>query len=373
MKSALLATAALIVASGAAFAASEPKKTLSAPVPSASDLQQPATPVPSFRDMMLVKPWEANQKAPPGDAETADDEGPGDPNADVAYGAYQRGLYRAAFDEAKKRAEATPPSAAAMTLLGQLYADGAGVARDPKQAARWYERAAAKGDREAMLQLGLLKLQGAEGARDLAGASKLFEKAGALGEPEALYNLAVIELQGQGRPQDFAAAAKHMKAAAELGEAQAQYAYAVLLKEGQGVERDPAAAADWLKRAAAQDDIPAMVEYGIALFNGAGVDKDEAAAAQLFRRAAERGNAIAQNRLARLYAHGRGLDRDPARAAAWHQLARRQGLGDAWLDGFVASLPAADRDAADKLAAKWSEGFGPIAQGATAEADAPKP
>ncbi len=49
-------------------------------------------------------------------------------NVDVAYGAFQRGFYLTAFNEASKRAQQNDP--AAMTLLGEIYAQGLGVGRD---------------------------------------------------------------------------------------------------------------------------------------------------------------------------------------------------------------------------------------------------
>ena len=52
-------------------------------------------------------------------------------NVDLAYGAFQRGLYLTALAEAEKRAKQNDP--AAMTLLGQLYADGLGVGRRRRQ------------------------------------------------------------------------------------------------------------------------------------------------------------------------------------------------------------------------------------------------
>ena len=71
-----------------------------------------------------------------------------DPNVDLVYGAYQRGLYKTAFDLATKRAQfnADPK---AMTMLGELYANALGVKRDYAKAAEWYKRAADAGDREA--------------------------------------------------------------------------------------------------------------------------------------------------------------------------------------------------------------------------------
>ena len=55
---------------------------------------------------------------------------------DVAFGAYQRGYYLAAFKEATRRAGEGDP--VAMTLLGDLYSNGYGVAKDEKKAIAWF-------------------------------------------------------------------------------------------------------------------------------------------------------------------------------------------------------------------------------------------
>lgn len=335
-------------------------------------------PIPSFRDMMILTDPMGGKPAGPADTPAEQPrpaakapEPPDDPNADVAFGAFQRGLYKKAFAEATKRAAAKPPSAPAMTLLGELYANGYGVARRPEEAVKWYERAVDAGDPRAMTALALAKLDGQGIRKDEIGALDLLDRASDLNEPIALYNLAVLELQRASRGEDAVRAARRMKRAAEFGEAAAQYAYAVLLKEGRGVEKDVSASAEWMRRAAEQDDVSALVEYGIAVFNGSGTVKNEAEGARLFRRAAERGNAIGQNRLARLYAHGRGVERDPAKAAAWHRLSSAQGLKDPWLEGYVGTMTREDREAADRLLARWTETFGPIPR--QAEATAAKP
>ncbi|MEA2928427.1 MAG: uncharacterized protein QOG38_855, partial [Hyphomicrobiales bacterium] len=54
------------------------------------------------------------------------------PQPDIAFGAYQRGEYLAAFKEASRRAsEQGDP--VAMTLIGDLYANGYGVPKDEKK------------------------------------------------------------------------------------------------------------------------------------------------------------------------------------------------------------------------------------------------
>ena len=74
--------------------------------------------------------------------------------ADLAYGAFQRGYYITAFAAATRRAE-EQKDVKAMTLLGELYANGLGVQRDDKKAAEWYRLAAERGDREAMFALAM--------------------------------------------------------------------------------------------------------------------------------------------------------------------------------------------------------------------------
>src|SRR6476469_4652999 len=62
---------------------------------------------------------------------------PDDPTVDLVYCAYQRGMYKTAFDLATKRAQATGDPKA-MTMLGELYANALGVKRDEAKAAEWY-------------------------------------------------------------------------------------------------------------------------------------------------------------------------------------------------------------------------------------------
>src|SRR5262245_16624839 len=93
------------------------------------------------------------------------------PNVDVAYGLFQRGFYLTAFSEATKRAQQNDP--AAMTLLGELYAQGLGVGRDDSKAAQWYKMAAAKGDRDAIFALAMFSFQGRAGPRSEEHTSEL--------------------------------------------------------------------------------------------------------------------------------------------------------------------------------------------------------
>ncbi len=270
---------------------------------------------------------------------------------DLAFGAYQRGNFLYALLEAERRLDANRKDAAAMTLIGEIYRDGAAVTRDDREASRWYRLASDLGDPQGAYELGVLLLQGANGVpQDRTGAKAQFERAAAKNHPGALYNLGVMALEGaDGKTPDYAKAAQDFLRAANAGDDNAAYSYGVMLREGKGEPQDIVEAAHWLKRAADGGIIAGQVEYAIMLFNGDGVKKDEAGAAKILLTAAARGNPIAQNRIAHLYVSGRALPRDLAKAAAWNSFAKAAGLEDQELDVATADLTLDERRRFTKL------------------------
>ena len=141
-------------------------------------------------------------------------------NADLVYGAYQRGQYKTTFDLASVRAQAGDVKA--MTMLGVLYYNALGVKRDYAKASEWYKRASDGGDREAMFELAMMRLSGRGGPVDKQEAIKLLASSAKLGEPKAAYNLALLYLDGQTLPQDVKRAAELLRTAADAGNAEAQ-------------------------------------------------------------------------------------------------------------------------------------------------------
>jgi uncharacterized protein len=264
---------------------------------------------------------------------------------DLAFGAYQRGNFLYALLEAEKRLDANPKDAAAMTLIGEIYHDGAAVVVDDREASRWYGLASNLGDPQAAYELGVLLLQGAKGvAKDPVAAQAQFERAAAKNHSGALYNLGIMELNDvAGKTPNYAKAAQFFLRAANAGDDNAAYSYGVMLREGKGVPQDIVEAAHWLKRAADGGIIAGQVEYAIMLFNGDGIARDESGAAKILLVAAARGNPIAQNRIAHLYASGRALPRDLAKAAAWNSFAKAAGLQDQDLDVATAALTLDER------------------------------
>ncbi len=89
--------------------------------------------------------------------------------------AYDAGDYAATLSAWRPLAEAG--NAEAQAGLAGLYASGFGVARDPRAAAEWYERAARAGHRVARLNLGDMLARGQGIARDRVAAHAWLELA----------------------------------------------------------------------------------------------------------------------------------------------------------------------------------------------------
>jgi TPR repeat protein len=316
-----------------------------------------------------AKPAVAAAPAPPPAARATATPSAHEP--DLAYGAYQRGYFLTAFLEATKRVDRDKGDARAMTLLGELYANGLGVSMDEAKAVKWYKLAADRGDRDAMFALAIFHVSRRGGLHDRSEAARLFAAAAKLGHAGAAYDLGLLYLEGQLFPQDFARAAELFKQASQEGNAEAQYALATLYKQGRGVPQDEAEAARLLGLSALADNNDALLEYAIELFNGIPIKdkdgnlvkdkagnvvregRDKVKATQLLRKAALRGSPIAQNRLAWLLSVGDGTTLNPVEAIKWHLIAKAGGKGDPELDQWAAKQTPQVRTAAEKAAQPW--------------------
>jgi TPR repeat protein len=91
--------------------------------------------------------------------------------------------------------------------MGESYAAGKGVARDLKQAAGWYRKAASKGDIGGEVHLAALYRDGGKGfPREMAQAAAWYRRAAEQGGAGAQGILGVLTTIGQSVPQGYAAA-----------------------------------------------------------------------------------------------------------------------------------------------------------------------
>lgn len=260
---------------------------------------------------------------------------------DPAYGAFQRGLYKTAYNLALVKAkEGDAPSQA---LIAEILARGLGIPRNEAEAAKWYQRAAEQGLPEAQFQYALLQLDGRFVKKDKQGAFALMEAAAEAGNALAQFNFAQLLVDRDPGPKGVARAVIYYERAAKAGLPDAQYAMSQIDAGGIGGRpKDEAAARRWLELAARQNYDTAQLDLGTWMLEGRGGKKDQAAGFRMLKRAAEGGNVAAQNRVAKLYMNGIGTDPDETFAAAWYILAKRAGLVDPLMEDFMNGMTDAE-------------------------------
>jgi len=106
--------------------------------------------------------------------------------------------------------------------LGFVYREGKGVAQDYAEAAKWWRKAAEKGDAPAQSELGLAYYHGRGVTVDYSEAVKWYRKAIEQGNAVAMNNLGVCYENGNGVPRDRTEAVNWYRKAAQAGSKVAQ-------------------------------------------------------------------------------------------------------------------------------------------------------
>lgn len=186
--------------------------------------------------------------------------------------------------------------------LGILYELGKGVAKDPRQAITYYQRAAEAGSRAAAYQIGLMYQQYPQWiAPDTA--IRWLTQAALDGDTDAATLLASIQ-DPQQRQQDPLWQVRQL-----VSEGNNEQALALLTEMTQ---TEPPQSA-------------AIAELAWMYETGNGVEQDIEQAGVLFLRAAKAGHARAQYAVAVMFETGVGQPKDPQQAAHWLALAAAQG------------------------------------------------
>jgi hypothetical protein len=202
-----------------------------------------------------------------------------------------------------------------MYHLGTMHEAGTGIAKDEREAVRWYQRAANAGSPHAMTSLGLMLIAGRGAAKDQPEGIRLLKGAADRDHPEALRRLAVLMVEGTALTRNLPEAERQLTKSAEAGHVLSMVDLGDMY-DARESEQGWGQAAKWYARAADRGNATAMVRLGILQQDGKGVLKDETAAANLYRKAAEDGSSSGMHNLALLYDKGIGVDRrDPELAA----------------------------------------------------------
>jgi TPR repeat protein len=155
------------------------------------------------------------------------------------------------FQEYKTGAERG--DAEAQFNLGFCYDVGRGVAKDAKEAARWYRKAAEQNYVPAQFNLGYCYANGQGLRKDREEAVAWYRKAAEQGHAEAQSNLGYCYDNGRGVDKDATEAVKWYRKAAMQGHAEAQFNLGCCYANGQGVTKDIVEAYAWFNMAAKAD------------------------------------------------------------------------------------------------------------------------
>ncbi len=281
----------------------------------------------SFEFAQLTKAMDSD--APP--------QPPYDGPVDEAYGAYQRGLFEAAYEAAMARAGRGDPRAE--TLIAELIERkliAEGRAGEP---GAWYRMAAESKAPFAVNRYGMYLL-GSDDEEERSKGRDLVRQAAEAGDPLAAFNHATILVQENQGTEGLKLALPWFEQAAEADVPDAQYALSQIYRALEGL---PAEKRDlwryWLRRAANGEHDTAQLELALDLINGTDMPRNIAEGAEWMHRAALNGNPAAASRLAYLYLNGIGTAVDEQSAAVFYLSARKVGLRDDEMEKLLASLP----------------------------------
>ena len=171
--------------------------------------------------------------------------------------------------------EAKQGDAEAQYNLGWAYKKGEGVAKDPREAVRWYRMAAEQGNSGAQNYLGVAYETGEGIAKDPREAVRWYRMAAEQGFAKAQFNLGTAYRQGKGIAKDPREAVRWWRMAAEQGFARAQSALGSVYSRGEGVVKDLREAVRWRRKAAEQGYAPAQGALGALYWTGEGVVTDK--------------------------------------------------------------------------------------------------
>lgn len=251
-----------------------------------------------------------------------------------------------------KEPEASNGMIDAALLLARIHLHGiGGVRKDPREARKWFAKAADFGYVPALNTLGLLSQAGVGGPKDIKQARAYFQKAAEEGYVPAQFNLARLYYAGaEGIAPDYQLAGAWFAQAAKSGHAHSLYAMARMYDMGEGVPADQSKAIVYYKEAALKLVPEAQGALASYFYTGEQVAKNLATARRLFKEAAMGGQSEAMFNLAVMLVNGEGGEKDLGMAYVWFSLAKasgfeRAGVAIAQIDGRLSPQDRARADA----------------------------
>ncbi|MEZ5542126.1 MAG: tetratricopeptide repeat protein [Pseudomonadota bacterium] len=219
---------------------------------------------------------------------------------------------------------ATQGNAYAQKMLGDIYAAGMGVPRNPRLAADWREKAAKRGNVDAQCLLGKMYLYGEGVDKDQGKAEQWLNRAADEGNSEAQYLLGKLHYNYSSSAEERAVAGNLLARSATQGYADAIHFLHFMEKLGYNAEEEYFHGSPHIRKLAEDGDPEAQYQLAIRYESGVGVKRDYPQALHWFTLAANSGHLMAMKSLADIYARGLdGVDADKARAAHWSDRVRQ--------------------------------------------------
>jgi TPR repeat protein len=209
--------------------------------------------------------------------------------------------------------------------VGWCYETGNGVAKDEKEAVKWYGKAAEKGDAWSQNKLAFCYACGIGVEKDYKKAFEWYRKAAEQGVGSATGNVGWCYETGNGVAKDEKEAVKWYGKAAEKGDGWSQNKLAFCYANGIGVEKDYKKALEWYRKAADKENGDAIGNVGWCYETGNGVAKDENEALKWYVQAAKKKNSWAEKRLMTM-GDAAYLDKNYSLAAKCFEAAEKFGI-----------------------------------------------
>jgi TPR repeat protein len=219
---------------------------------------------------------------------------------EVSESLKQESFAKAMLDFCTEQGRENSPGA--MYILGRMYDQGRGVARDDKEAVRYYQLSADQGNAKAQNNLGFMYEQGHGVDRDDKEAVRYFQLSADQGNAVAQCNLGCMYEQGHGVDWDDKEAVRYYQLSADQGNAKAQNSLGRMYERGRGITRD---------------------------------DKE---AVRYYQLSADQGNADAQNNLGRMYELGCGVKKSYTNAIRYYTAAYNNVNGNSFVKATAAFM-----------------------------------
>jgi len=208
----------------------------------------------------------------------------------TGYSAYQSGDFETALRELLPMVQKYD-IAELETIIAHSYANLGKP--DYVESAKWFLRAAEKGQPNAQTRIGVLYENGLGVEQDYKKALFWYQKAAAQLKGEPQFFLCTLYISGRGVEKDDATAFRLCMESARAGDRRAQSVVSDFYGSGRYVKQDYQKSFEWAQKAAQQGLPQAQVKLGSQYFMGEGVPQDYVLAYMWFNLAAAQGDAEA--------------------------------------------------------------------------------